>query len=109
MCCRSFSLGLKRGLSGNVLKLFVRLVQLLEATEAFHLSIAKDIQSVEHAVADQCMNSRPQCSWTFDGITGSFVVSASEKPLKATLWYAYTIPRNGRRDFRWLTADLGNW
>ncbi|KAG0621148.1 hypothetical protein M758_4G272900 [Ceratodon purpureus] len=84
------------------------LPKLLEATEAFHLSIAKDIQSVEHAVADQCMNSRPQCSWTFDGITGSFVVSASEKPLKATLWYAYTIPRNGRRDFRWLTADLGN-
>lgn len=91
-------------------------VQLLSATEAFHLSIAMDRHSMKHTVArsipwtvGSVVNSRPKCWWSFDRETGRVVVSASEQPLAAILWYAHTISSSERRDFRWLTADSGNW
>lgn len=94
-------------------------MQLLASLEAFHLSIAMDRWELKHPVKlplNLIMNTggrgattRPNYWWEIDKSLGSLTVHTSEKPLKVILWSAHTIPSNGRRDFRWLTADLGNW
>lgn len=60
-------------------------------------------------IGGQGATARPNYWWEIDKTLGILIVHTSEEPLKVILWSAHTIPSNGRRDFRWLTADLGNW
>lgn len=91
----------------------------MASIEAFHLSIAMDRWKLKNSVklplnimmniGGQGATARPNYWWEIDKTLGILIVHTSEEPLKVILWSAHTIPSNGRRDFRWLTADLGNW
>jgi hypothetical protein len=105
------------------------LLQLLVAVEAFFLSI---LDGHELSSSDQRLSlrgtyplqmpvkytlqerrpgfgGRPKYSWHINKGAGAIEIGVAEKPIKVIMWYAYTTKGTKGRDFRWVTADNGDW
>eukprot|EP00850_Spirogloea_muscicola_P015498 SM000119S25641 [mRNA] locus=s119:163756:167646:- [translate_table: standard] len=50
----------------------------------------------------------PKFWWKADQQVGRITLITCKRPIRVTLWYAFTARDSDRRDFRWIIADDGN-